>query len=233
MTISTTETNPTDSKDGRRTGRKRAIITGAALLGFGALATSAAFTDFALLDLNGAGGFGGDANKYNIQVATQQVDHVSDVQDAQWLEANPDAETLTIAGADSLIPGGQAIYAKIPVRNASQTMRSSLDLTLENTTQAGGDSVADAKNAAYSQKLAVDIAMVDDASDLSAAGWTPIPMDAFAPGGKSGRVSLGNLDATAGKVAVLKIRLDSAEDDNAANGGKATVQARFDGTAIN
>ncbi|GAB3620975.1 hypothetical protein GCM10027417_22360 [Glutamicibacter endophyticus] len=216
-----------------KSGRKRATLTAAALLGVGALVTAAAFTDFALLDLNGSGGIGGSANKYNIQVSTQSVDRASDVSEKQWVEANPEAESLDIPGADALIPGGKSIVAKIPVRNASHTMRSSLDLSLQNTTAPTDDAAEDAKNRAYGQLLHVDVALLDDASDLSKVSWKPVEMNSFATGEKSERVRLDELDADSGKIAVLRIGLNSSADDNAANGGTVAVQARFDGTAIN
>ncbi|MDC7804106.1 hypothetical protein PP359_09270 [Sphingomonas sp. BLCC-B65] len=142
---STTETTATARDDDRR-GRKRAFLALGALLGVGALATSAYFTDSALLDLNGGGGFGSTDNKYNIQVSTGMENTVSDVK--TWVEAFPNSAAITdIPGASNLLPGG-SVVVKIPVLNESKNWKSTLKLSLKNTTPAASTSDQGDRNAA-------------------------------------------------------------------------------------
>ncbi len=214
------------SGDTRRRGKRRAIIAVGALLTAGALVTAAAFTDYALLDLGAGGGFGGADNAYNIQVSTGQENSVGEV--GRWVEANPDAEALPIPGADALIPGGDPLIVKVPVRNASKNLDSTLALTLNNVTD--GDAPADA---AYAALLRFDYGMVDDATTVP-ADLRPIPAGAFAARGSTATVDLGDLTSGAGRVLVLRVSLANGEDQastNAANGGGVRVEARLDGTS--
>ncbi|WP_309132054.1 hypothetical protein [Brevibacterium sp.] len=208
-----------------RKGKRRLLIGAGSLLGIGALVTAAAFTDYALLDF-GAKGFGGDQNAYNIQVSTGQEATVASVK--QWVEANPNAEPLEIAGADALSPGGEALQVNIPVLNASERLDSTLSLTLENTT--ANPSKADS---AYANLLRFEYAAVPDAS--SAPGhWKQIPTGSFSSAGSTSTVDLGDLKPKSGEVVVLRISLADGADQaatNAANGGGAAVQARIDGSS--
>lgn len=212
----------------KKNGKKRAIITAGALLGAGALISAAAFTDFALLNLNGEGGFGGADNAYNLVVSNAQEAKVSEV--GTWVEANPEAEDVApIEGADSLVPGGAPLYVNLPVKNDSKSMGSTLAISFENITDDASESAEQiAKNVAYAGLISFEVAEVDDASDLTAAVWQPVS-------GFDTAEDLSNLAKQAGKVIVVKVSLDEGstqEETNAANGGGVEVQARFDGSSI-
>lgn len=213
----------------QKKGRKRLVIAAGALIGIGALATSAAFTDFGLINLGGAGGFGGEENAYNLQVSAGQEATVDAV--ANWVEANPDAEDVApITGADSLVPGGEAVTVNLPVKNASKSFSSTLALDIEDTTPENTDAAVQAKNDAYASLLRIDIAETDNAAS--------VPTDWVATGLTADEASaeLGDLDPEAGTVAVVRVYLlDGATQDetNAANGGTVNLQAKFSGSSIN
>ncbi|WP_129660156.1 hypothetical protein [Rothia halotolerans] len=227
--------SPASQPGGRpkRTGRKRAIVASGSLLGIAALVTGAALTDYGLLNFNGSGGFGGEDNAYNLQFSTGQEATVASVQN--WVEANPDAETVApISGADSLVPGGAPVYINLPVLNASATFKSSLDLGFENITPGTDDAGQAARNAAYADLLRVDVAQVDDAS-TTPTDWKATDVG-FGGEAKTPGVGLEDLDPEAGSVVVARVYLvDGATQDatNAANGGTVNVQARFDGSSKN
>ncbi|MFC4223908.1 hypothetical protein [Lysinibacter cavernae] len=120
-------------------GRKRVIIAAGALLGIAALATSAAFNDFANLNLgeNGIGNdsAGGPDKSFNIQVAT--FDAVTGLPvtapapaNYVWQEADSVAgEDVPIPGADTLVPGG-TVTTNIPYRNWSSSFKAAVTLDL-------------------------------------------------------------------------------------------------------
>ncbi|MEJ6490024.1 hypothetical protein PQI23_09840 [Leucobacter sp. USCH14] len=213
----------------RSTGKKRLIIAGGALIGVGALATVAAFTDFGLLNLGGDGGFGGPDNAYNIQVSAGQEDTVAGV--ANWIEANPEAvDVVPIEGADALVPGGAPVDVNIPVLNASPTFGSTLEVAIEDTTPADADTTQEARNTSYASLVRISIAQVADAST---APTTWVIEDATI---SEANTALNDLDAEAGIVTVVRVGLAEGatqEETNAANGGMVNLQARFDGTSVN
>jgi len=217
-----------------RRGRKRALIALGSLFAAGALATSAYFTDIALLDLNGSGGFGSPDNRYNLQVSTGIEDTVAKV--AKWVEANPDSAAIAnIPGASALIPGN-SIVVKIPVKNDSKNWASTLKLSLKNTTAT--DSVTadqQARNSAYLSLITVDVAETDDASTVPKT-WTKtgLTIPTTTSGSSSESVALTHLPAGSGTVLYLKLTLNdkSQQQTDAANGGTASIQAVIDGTSV-
>lgn len=228
---STTETTATPRDDDRR-GRKRAFLALGALLGVGALATSAYFTDSALLDLNGGGGFGSTDNKYNIQVSTGMENTVSDVK--TWVEAFPDSAAIAdIPGASNLLPGG-SVVVKIPVLNDSKNWKSTLKLSLKNTTPAASTPDQVARNAAYMKLLSVDVAETADASTAPTT-WTTTGLTIPAETGSSSTaVDLSTLNPKAGTVLYVKLALKEGTTQaatDAANGGAVAIQAVIDGTS--
>ncbi|MFF1572956.1 hypothetical protein ACFVWR_09420 [Leifsonia sp. NPDC058292] len=223
--------NNTTDRPSAKTGRKRVVIAAGALLGVAALATAAAFTDQAFLNLGGSGGFGGSENTYNIQVSNRQEATVASV--ASWIEANPDAADITpIVGADSLVPGGDPLLVNIPVRNESASFGSTLDIAFENIRAADPDPDQAARDAAYASLLRVDIAQVDDA--------TSVPTQWAATGltladGSIAATDLAALDAGAGSVLVVRVYLVDGADQvstNAANGGGVQLQATVSGSSV-
>lgn len=219
----------------QKSGRKRAIIAGGAILGVAALATTAAFTDFARLNLNGEGGFGGASNSYNLVVSSGQEATVAAVPEANWIEANPDAADIApITGAEALVPGGNSIYVNIPVKNDSNSINSSLALTLENTAAISDDPTQAAKDAAYAGLMTFEVAQVADASTTPTDWVTTTPLS-FGANGKTTVLDLNNLSAQAGDVVVVKVTLKdgaNAAETNAANGGGVKIEARFDSSSI-
>jgi|GEM_PF-2196479 len=213
----------------RRSGRKRALLAAGSLLGIGVLATSASFTDFGLLDFGGdGGGFGGQDSRYNLQFSTGQEATVDAV--SSWVEANPDAENVApIDGAQSLVPGGEAVYIRMPVLNESATLDSTLAISFLDVTAADADGVQAARNTAYAGLVRVSVAAVGDAS---ATPSTWLATDLQLVDGEIPLVTLPDLAPEEGTVVVAKVELvDAADQDatNAANGGTLLLQARFDG----
>ncbi len=228
---STTDTTAT-AHDEERRGRKRAFLALGALLGVGALATSAYFTDSALLDLNGGGGFGSTDNKYNIQVSTGMENTVSNVK--TWVEAFPDSAAIAdIPGASNLLPGG-SVVVKIPVLNESKNWKSTLKLSLKNTTPTASTPDQVARNAAYMKLLSVDVAETADASTVPTT-WAKTGLTIPAETGSSSTaVDLSTLDPKAGTVLYLKLTLKEGATQaatDAANGGAVAIQAVIDGTS--
>lgn len=114
----------------KKTGRKRIYVAGGALLAVAALATTAAFNDFANLNIgNGTddSGIGGN-NRFNIQVVA--TDAVGAPIAGQWQEADTaDGVNIAVPGADTLTPG-DTISVDIPFRNESPKLSAEIDLSL-------------------------------------------------------------------------------------------------------
>lgn len=236
-TIAGTGTEPDSATEAkRRRNKKRAILATGSLLVAGSLFTAAAMTDFAILDLFGSGGAGGE--KFDIQVSKQQENALGEVE--TWVQANPDAETLDIPDAAGLVPGGKARYIRIPVKNVTESVDAKVKLTLQNTTN------GNATDSAYAGLMRFDYTVVDDASSLPAAlpdavdsvpaGFKQVPKGSFTDtnGGATGQVDLGSFPADGGHVLVLRVQLEDGADQpatDAANGGRAVVQARLDASS--
>ncbi|MEB4616638.1 hypothetical protein [Leucobacter sp. M11] len=113
------------------TGRKRLVLAGGALLAVAALATAAAFTDFANLNLgNGTddSGIGGD-NRFNIQVVG--TDAAGNPVPGTWQEANtPEGVNINVPGASTLTPG-DSVSVEIPFQNESPVLSADVSFTLQ------------------------------------------------------------------------------------------------------
>lgn len=112
-------------------GRKRLFAAGGSLLAVAALATAAAFTDFANLNL-GSGtddsGIGGD-NRFNIQVVG--TDASGNPVAGTWQEANtPEGVNIAVPGADTITPG-DTISVDIPFRNESPALGADISFSLQ------------------------------------------------------------------------------------------------------
>ncbi|UCR88538.1 hypothetical protein [Mycetocola spongiae] len=114
----------------KKTGRKRIYVAGGALLAVAALATTAAFNDFANLNIgNGTddSGIGGN-NRFNIQVVATDAAGAPIL--GQWQEADTaDGVNIAVPGADTLTPG-DTISVDIPFRNESPKLSADIDLSL-------------------------------------------------------------------------------------------------------
>ncbi|WP_125098594.1 hypothetical protein [Leucobacter chromiireducens] len=112
-------------------GRKRAVIAGGAVLIVAGLATAAAFTDFANLNIgNGTddSGIGGN-NRFNIQVVGTDGDGLP--VPGTWQEANTvEGVNVNVPGADVLTPG-DTVSVEIPFRNESPVLSADMDFTLQ------------------------------------------------------------------------------------------------------
>ncbi|MBL3698756.1 hypothetical protein [Leucobacter luti] len=205
----------TDKK--MKTGRKRAIIAGGALLGIAALSTAAVFTDFANLNLgNGTGGgIGGADNTFNIQVVGTDTQGVP--VPGTWQEANV-AEGVDIAllGAETITPG-DTITVDIPVKNASPKLGADVNLTL-------GDVPGKTSDADYAAQLRYDIE-VDGVAVATAATQAAVA-----------DIDLADLAAGAEATVTVNVTLldqGSPAGNNALQGKTAHVQAQFNAASTN
>lgn len=117
-------------RQGKR-GLTRLIAAAGALAAVVALATAAAFTDFANLNLgNGTddSGIGGN-NRFNIQVVGTDVDGNPVV--GTWQEANTEAGVnINVPGA-ALITPGDTVSVEIPFRNESPVLSADIAFSLQ------------------------------------------------------------------------------------------------------
>ncbi|WP_157993015.1 hypothetical protein [Leucobacter luti] len=109
-------------KKKKMSGKARAALAVGSLLGVAALATTAAFTDFANINL-GSGGEGiGSSSKFDIAVVDT---------DDTVLQADTEAGVdWVIPGADSFVPG-RTLTTTIPVFNNSKTITGDLSVVVE------------------------------------------------------------------------------------------------------
>ena len=124
----------------KKNGRKRGIAAAGMLLVAGVLVTSAAFTDFANINLNGGtagSGIGpGADNAFALMVAatnpdgSPKVDGSGNVADADWVRANTAAGIdYLLTGIDELAPGSGTATVTIPLKNNSKgTMLTSITI---------------------------------------------------------------------------------------------------------
>ncbi|MBL3700212.1 hypothetical protein [Leucobacter luti] len=115
----------------RLAGRKRVVIAGGSLLAVALLATAAAFTDYANLNLgNGTDdtGIGGD-NRFNIQVVGTDTSGVP--VPGTWQEANTvEGVNIAVPGASSITPG-DTVSVDIPFRNESPLLSADIGFKLQ------------------------------------------------------------------------------------------------------
>lgn len=118
--------NPVKNKSFRDClkGKKRALLAGGTLLAVISLATVAAFTDFANLNLgNGTEGSGiGNPDKFDIAVVlpTNVIEQADTAAGYDW----------EVAGADKLTPGG-SVTTTIPVFNNTPSYGGKTDFAIE------------------------------------------------------------------------------------------------------
>jgi hypothetical protein len=223
MTTHTPSTPITEDRNRRR----KAFVAWGALAGVAALATAAAFTDVARLNL-GSEGIGGSDSTYNLQVgATDAAGEFI----AGWQEADaPAGVPIAISGADAVFPGSDAISVTIPVRNDSPTYDSSLKITLEQLADdAANGRVTDAN---YLSSLRFDVAMPATDADATSVLEEDLTFAQVAA------LELNTLDADEESSVTLSIRLldqeqsGAAYDDNSLSGKGAFLQARLDGASV-
>ena len=197
-------------------GKARLLIAGGTILAVGALATAAAFTDFANLNLgNGAddSGVGGN-NRFNIQVIG--TDAAGNPVPGTWQEADTDAGVnINVPGADLITPG-ETVSVAIPFRNESPVLSAAIDFGLQDRP----GKVSDPEMAA-ALRYTVELngaAILTNATQAAVAN-----------------LNLGNYTTgTQGELAV-KIALPdqgSAAANNALQGKVSYVQAHFDAASV-
>lgn len=207
-------TRPSSTPPRRPTSTKKVVLAWGTLVGVGALATTAAFTDQAFLNL-GTDGLGGEDTTYNIQVGATDADGA--FVPGEWQEADvPVGVDIAIDGASTIFPGSAPITVDIPVRNDSPLFGSTLALQLNDVGGAETD-------AAFRDALLFDVA---DAGGASATDLT------FATLSTTG-FPLSPLAVDEETTVTLTISLPSGDDDNALQGLGALLQAQFDGSSTN
>ena len=205
------------TKVNQKSGRKRVLIAAGSLLGVGALAVAAAFTDFANLNLgNGTGGgIGGGDNTFNIMVVGTDADGVP--VPGTWQEADtPEGVDIALTGADTITPG-DTIFVDIPVLNDSPKLSADLSLTL-------GDVPGKSSDADYASQLRYTITV--DGTDV-ATNATQAAVNALS------LATLAAADESNVKVAVTLLDQGSAAANNALQGKSAFVQAQFEAESSN
>ncbi|QTX03319.1 hypothetical protein [Agromyces archimandritae] len=207
-------------------GKKRLIIAGGAVLAAGALATAAAFTDIANLNLGGGtedSGIGGN-NRFNIQVVG--TDTAGDPVPGTWQEADTaEGVDIRVPGADVLYPGAAPVTVDIPFKNDSPVLSAAIDLDIVSSTPAGVTRSAEeqAADALIAAGLRYTVA-VDN--DVLASGVPYSDID---------DLDLGTYEAGSGGELTLTIELPgqgSPAADNALQGGIFWAQAHFDAASV-
>lgn len=191
--------------------RKRIVIAGGSLLAIALLATAAAFTDFANLNLgDGSDGSGiGVNSQFNIQVVGTDENGVP--VPGTWQEANTNrGVNIAVPGADVITPG-DTVSVSIPFRNESPLLSAEIDFSLQDRPSFASD--------AEMRDLLRYTVSVD--GEMLAAEQT---QDELA------ELALGTyLAGTSGSL-TLSISLpeqDTPEENNALQNKSAFVQAHF------
>lgn len=208
-------------------GKKSLILSFGVGLGIIGLITTAAFTDFANVNL-GTTGIGG-SSPYNIQVVGTDPTTGAQIP-GTWQEANTTAGVpIAIAGADALFPGSADISVVIPVKNASDTLKSSLQLALVQLPDAGPN----VTSANYLASLQFDVTQPATTLNTTSFSATNLSYAGFST------LNLNSLEAGEETQVTITIRLlnqaasGATYTDNSLNGGKAFIQADFTGSSIN
>lgn len=209
----------------QRKRRRKGIVAWGVLAGVAALATTAAFTDRAYLNLGGSNGIGGSDSTYNIQVgATDAAGNFVE----GWQEADDEAGVdILIDGADSLYPGSDPVSIDIPVRNDSTVFGSTLALTLLDRAPSGDPELTSDED--YLEALRFDVRMpaVDGQPAVEQTDLIFEQVQAL---------ELSDLGPDVESVVTVSIRLGTfAEhglEHNSLMGKGAFVQAIFDGSSI-
>lgn len=200
----------------KTTGRTRLFIAGGSLLAVAALATAAAFTDFANLNL-GSGtddsGIGGN-NRFNIQVVG--TDASGTPVPGTWQEADT-AEGVSIAvpGADLIAPG-DTVSVDIPFRNESPALGAAITFGLQDRPGYTSDP---AMAAALRYTVELDgTAVVTGATQAAVAD---LDLGEYAAG-----------DAAELTVSITLPDQGSAAANNALQGAVTYVQAHLDAQSV-
>lgn len=213
-----------------RSGRKRAVLTGATLLGVTALVTAATFTDNAWLNLNGGSGWGGADQAFSIQASAGNESALADVQ--TWGDYS-DAESAGVVvmeeGAVALNPDDPASTAvvNLPVRNATAQLRSDVDLGLVASTE-GDTPEQQAKNEAYLAAMQFEVAVDGEVSGTYRYDEI-VPATPF-------NVGVLEQAEAAGDSAIVTLTVSLVTPDGATaddfNGGGVELLAHFAGSSV-
>ncbi len=206
---------------GRASGRKRALLAGGTLLLVGAVATAAAFTDWANLNLGGEGI--GNSNRFDIGVvlADDTVEQADSDAGYDWI----------IDGSDGLIPGGE-ISTSIPVFNNTRNMRAMV--SFETQLLNGDGSVGSQPNITKFLRFSAAI----DGTEL----FADLPWDQA--GGELGTLAARGSDPLSqggvyvagaeGSEATLDLTIAYLDEPETVdyNGGQSALRLRFDAESV-
>lgn len=158
-----------------------AIAAGCAVLGLGATATLAAWTDTEwVFGGDGNGGAGIGTSSFSIQQSRDGGNTWDDQPD------NPGGEIEFAPDALDLTPG-DSVYAGVALRTAAGSDAG--DVTLQSAVAAAGIPFSDAGNLLFN---ALDVAIVTSATNFDC------DEDAFAPGSPATLIGAGDLGVTGG-----------------------------------
>ena len=202
-------------RHGKR-GLSRLIAAAGALAAVAALATAAAFTDFANLNIgNGTddSGIGGN-NRFNIQVVGTDIDGNPVV--GTWQEADTEAGVnINLPGADVITPG-DTVSVEIPFRNESPELGADIAFSLQDRPGYTSDAeIADAL------RYTIELDGSAVVSSVPQSGVADLDLGVWVAG-----------DGGVLKVTVTLPDQGSPAANNALQNKVAYVQAHFDATSV-
>lgn len=205
----------------QKTSRTKTIVSVGALIGVGALATTAAFTDFGNLNLGaGADGSAIGAGAFDIKVVGTDVNNFPEP--GTWQDANTaEGVDIAIPGADTVTPG-DTITVDLPYKNASETLGADIKLwmNLVPGTTSDDDYVAALTFTVKDSDgtpIVEDVAFADFNALAEAADLTPTALAA------------GSDDSLTLEITLSDLGVEGNAD---LNGGVAHVQAHFDAVSV-
>ncbi|MGC4151974.1 MAG: hypothetical protein QM628_02695 [Propionicimonas sp.] len=202
-------------RHGKR-GLSRLVAAAGALAAVAALATAAAFTDFANLNIgNGTddSGIGGN-NRFNIQVVGTDIDGNPVV--GTWQEADTEAGVnINLPGADVITPG-DTVSVEIPFRNESPELGADIAFSLQDRPGYASDAeIADAL------RYTIELDGSAVVSSVPQSGVADLDLGVWVAG-----------DGGVLKVTVTLPDQGSPAANNALQNKVAYVQAHFDATSV-
>lgn len=223
-----------------RSGRKRAVLTGATLLGVTALVTAATFTDNAWLSLNGGAGWGGSDQTFAIQASAGNETTLDEV--TAWGDySNPASAGIVVMDEDSIVlnpdtPTSTAVV-NMPVRNITAQLGADVDLGLVATTEA--DTPAQqAKNEAYLAAMEFEVAVDGEFKERlrydEITATSPFSVGILEAAGSTTGAEGAEQTPTDAAIVTLTVRLVTpvGSTPDAYNGGGVELLAHFMGSSV-
>lgn len=218
-----------------KTGKKRFILAVGSLIGVAVLATSAAFTDNAYVNLGGSGGLG-DASKFDIAL-------LDSANGNRIIQSKAPGAILNhpITNADKMVPGS-IVSTVINVVNNSKNADSTLKVTID---APNGGQVGSAPNitqflrftatykldgAGAAQPLFSDVTLAQ--ANATLGGTNPVRLKARGVDSQADGAVYAAAAANGRAEITLTIEYREAAGTEAYNGGQSALQMIFDGTTI-